>query len=71
MSDMNCDKCGSKMKEVFREHVMPNVDLDSLSEGQLADYLATGSSGNCGEWAVTEATYKCIKYGYTVIVQYN
>jgi uncharacterized Zn finger protein len=71
MGDMKCDKCSSPMEEVFREHIVADVDLDSLSEGQLADYLASGLSGNCGSWAVTEATYKCTKCGQELTVQYG
>lgn len=37
----------------------------TMTEGQMADYMASEMSGDYGEWVVDIVTYKCSKCGKT------
>ena len=69
---MKCKKDGSEMKLIHKERKMPgpeDMHMESLTEGQLADYMAAEESGDFGDWAILEKTYKCPKCGNEIIVQ--
>ena len=69
---MKCEKDGSEMKLTSQERKMPDsesMDFESLTEGQMADYMAAEESGEFGDWAIVEKTYKCPKCGNEIIVQ--
>lgn len=66
---MRCNKCGSAMNEVSRRNVKAEVDVEDLTEGQLADYEAADDY-DLGDWAVLEITYECTKCGNLTVVQH-
>ena len=63
---MKCKHDGSEMELISQERKMPEPDdmnMENLTEGQMADYMAAEESGNFGDWAIVEKTYKCPKCG--------
>ena len=69
---MKCEKDGSEMKLIHQERKMPDpedMDMEQLTEGQMADYMAAELSGDFGDWAIVEKTYKCPKCGNVIVVQ--
>ncbi|MEM0134692.1 MAG: hypothetical protein QXU18_05610 [Thermoplasmatales archaeon] len=67
-----CDRDNSEMKLINLETKMPDpedIDFNCMTEGQMADYMAAEKSGEFGNWAVIEKTYKCPTCGKEIIVQ--
>jgi hypothetical protein len=59
------------MTPQFSEEVRVEPDFNSLTDGQLADYIGSEEFGEPDEWTVIETTYKCPKCGATVCVQWD
>lgn len=72
MTEFNedCSECGISMKIIRREKELPECDMDDMTEGQMADYMAAEMSGAYGEWEIDVVTYKCPKCGKIEIVEY-
>lgn len=69
MIERKCSKCKTPMTVIHREQKLMehNVmcSIYTMSEGQMADYMASEMSGDYGEWVVDIVTYKCTKCGKT------
>lgn len=73
MSEVVCKKCGEKMVGIdsWRRLLDPDeVDFESLTEGQQADYMAAEMSGEWGDWAVDEVLYECPRCKDRIVVTY-
>ena len=69
---MKCKKDGSEMKLIHQERKMPepeDIDTESLTEGQMADYIGAEESGEFGDWAIIEKSYECPKCGNKIVIQ--
>ena len=63
---MKCAKCGLIMKIVGSRTVMCEMDEDFTAE-QAAAYRAAQESGDFGDWAILETTYKCSQCEGTIV----
>ena len=66
----NCSKCGTKMEIISQKKELMECDVEDMTEGQMADYMASEMSGDYGDWAVDVVTYKCQKCGSICVVKY-
>lgn len=57
------------MKIIHREKELAECDIDDMTEGQMADYMAAEMSGDYGDLEIDVVTYKCPKCGKIEIVE--
>lgn len=62
---MKCNECGSQMIKLDRYMEMAEMDED-VTEGQMADYLASELSGDMGTWGIGIIEYRCPKCETTI-----
>ena len=65
-----CSKCGSIMELMSRKSELAECDMDDMTDGQRADYMAAKMSGDYGDWSIIVETYKCPKCEATLIIEY-
>jgi hypothetical protein len=57
-----CPRCQKKGRTVV-ERVIPELDIDDMSDGQAADYMAAQMGGPDEDWTETETYYVCPTHG--------